>query len=364
MKRKAAKQVLHFGGGGSGPKWMPEEEFLKTEDGLLQYIATIWVHQNHVPTEPPELTGFDFQRLWPSYRAFLESGGKPEMRGHSLEEEWLLFQLGIRSPITCLINSAQPEQPTGRINRFRRLTASGIWEELQRWYENPAFNRPLLPERPAAICPTSLLIYDGAEVAHVIIAVSAWADELHFQDPWPGRSLLCAENNAAGISARESNLIKPGWCITAKEFQRIVYSVFLYEYPPQLLRKAIKFTDEERQAAEQNEILMNILSKSNKEEKTRPIHGMTVISQLMAGARLGIMWRVKVALNDGADINEHGDSGTPLHEAAANGHLDIVQLLVEYGADHRALDLTGKTPAESAFKNGHIAVADYLRSLG
>jgi hypothetical protein len=368
MKRKAAKQVLHFGGESAGPTWMPDEEFLKTEQALLQYVATTWVHQNRVPTEPPELTRFEITRLWPAYRAFLKSGGQLEKRGRSLEEEWLLFQLGLKSPVTCLLNSVQPEQPAGRISRLRLLTASEIWVEFQRWYENPALDRPLLPDKPAAICPTSLLVYDGAKVAHVIAAFSVWANELHFQDPWPGRSLLCAENNAAGVRARKSNFIKPGWRITAKEFQRIVFAVFLYEYPPRLLRKAIELTEEERQAAEQSDFMTNVARRLNKEAAARPvkgrIQGVTSISQLEAGARLGIMWRVKLALNDGADVNESGDLGTPLHGAAANGHLDIVQLLVEHGADHHVIDPAGKTPEELASENGHLAVVDYLRSLG
>jgi hypothetical protein len=235
MKHRA--KILYFGGTGTEATWMPEEEFLKTEQAFLQYIATTWVHQNRVPTEPPELTRFELQVLWPAYHTFLDSGGKLETRGRSLEEEWLIFQLGLKSPITCLLNSAQPEQPVGKISRLRKIEAKEIWIEFKRWYDNPSFDRPLMPDVPAAICPTSMLVYDGAEVAHVICAYSVWANELHFQDPWPGRSLLCEKNNVAGVRARKSNLIEHGWRITAKEFYRVVFAVFLYDYPPGLFLK-------------------------------------------------------------------------------------------------------------------------------
>ena len=59
--------------------------------------------------------------------------------------------------------------------------------------------------------------------------------------------------------------------------------------------------------------------------------------------------------------------------AAENGHVEVLKLLIEAGADHRALTRTwsykeftipgGKSALELAERNGHTEVADYLRGL-
>ncbi|WP_245273458.1 ankyrin repeat domain-containing protein [Mesorhizobium sp. WSM3224] len=52
---------------------------------------------------------------------------------------------------------------------------------------------------------------------------------------------------------------------------------------------------------------------------------------------------------------------TALIEAARNGHLDAVKLLVEHGADVNAADKTGRNSALiEAIKGRHFAVAEYL----
>jgi ankyrin repeat protein len=54
---------------------------------------------------------------------------------------------------------------------------------------------------------------------------------------------------------------------------------------------------------------------------------------------------VALLLKYGAMVNVPGcDNITPLHEAVLNNKLDIVKLLVMYGADAEARDVRGKTP--------------------
>ena len=53
-----------------------------------------------------------------------------------------------------------------------------------------------------------------------------------------------------------------------------------------------------------------------------------------------------------------------IHLAAAEGHLDILQLLVERKADFNAVDRWGSRPLDDARRGGHTAVLEYLLSIG
>jgi len=58
------------------------------------------------------------------------------------------------------------------------------------------------------------------------------------------------------------------------------------------------------------------------------------------------------------------DLRTPLHLAAARGHLAVAQLLVEKGAAVNAVDRFGRTPLHEAVLNGHDDVIAALRAAG
>jgi len=66
----------------------------------------------------------------------------------------------------------------------------------------------------------------------------------------------------------------------------------------------------------------------------------------------------------GADVNAKNNlGGTPLHEAAASGHKEIVEVLVTKGADVNA-NIGGWTPLHLAVDEGHTETADLLRKHG
>ena len=56
--------------------------------------------------------------------------------------------------------------------------------------------------------------------------------------------------------------------------------------------------------------------------------------------------------------------GTPLHYAAANGHKEIAELLIEKGADVKAKDEGGKTPLDVAIQFKELEIADLIRVIG
>ena len=77
---------------------------------------------------------------------------------------------------------------------------------------------------------------------------------------------------------------------------------------------------------------------------------------------------VQLLLQLGADPCAHatvdGHGRTPLHVAAEEGHAQMVQLLAEHGGDPRACSADGSTPLHSAASRGHRDVVKRLVELG
>ena len=55
---------------------------------------------------------------------------------------------------------------------------------------------------------------------------------------------------------------------------------------------------------------------------------------------------------------------TPLHIAARNGHMDVVQLLIDTGADPKRADRDGWTPLKLAAEHGHEDVLEFFLDKG
>ena len=82
-------------------------------------------------------------------------------------------------------------------------------------------------------------------------------------------------------------------------------------------------------------------------------------------AKHGHLEVVRLLIEKGADATaEDKDKKTPLHFAAANGHLEVVRLLIEKGADATAEDEDKKTPMHLAAFNGHVEVVRLLIEKG
>jgi hypothetical protein len=90
---------------------------------------------------------------------------------------------------------------------------------------------------------------------------------------------------------------------------------------------------------------------------------------LAVAAQYGHIEIVRLMLDAGEDPNRFNPVGahshsTPLHQAAVNGHLETVKLLVSRGARTDTKDiLFGGTPAGWANYGGRKDVEEYLRSL-
>ena len=86
------------------------------------------------------------------------------------------------------------------------------------------------------------------------------------------------------------------------------------------------------------------------------------LSELVYWASLGEFEQVKALLEQGIDPNQTDDEDySALQAAAENGYLDIVQLLIQQGADaHYKSEYTALQLAEMADQH---QIVEYLKSL-
>ena len=78
-------------------------------------------------------------------------------------------------------------------------------------------------------------------------------------------------------------------------------------------------------------------------------------SPLHLAAAIGHLKCIEILINAGAnvDISSSDNRKTPMHIAALNGRATVVQMLIDAGANVNAKDDKGATPMKSAAQNGH-----------
>ena len=87
--------------------------------------------------------------------------------------------------------------------------------------------------------------------------------------------------------------------------------------------------------------------------------------RLFAAARDGNTVDAEGALRAGCDVKALDNfNQTPLHWASAEGHVDMVKLLIKHGADVNLSDLYGFTPLHCAALEGRSSVARVLIDNG
>ena len=92
-------------------------------------------------------------------------------------------------------------------------------------------------------------------------------------------------------------------------------------------------------------------------------HFYTQDTLLIEAAANGHLDVVKLLIENGADVNLKGEAWYgPLHAAASKGHIEVVKILLENGADVNIFQQN--KPLHNAAMNGHIEVAEILLAHG
>jgi peptide-methionine (S)-S-oxide reductase len=126
-----------------------------------------------------------------------------------------------------------------------------------------------------------------------------------------------------------------------------------------LLESGVPMTATIAAALGRNDELLKVLRDANA-ATTQTAFGIAVINRQHAAARL--------CLEAGADVNAflpvHSHS-LPIHQAAVNDDVEMLQLLVEYGTRLDVRDtLWNATPLDWAIHTGKQAAEKYVRSVG
>jgi hypothetical protein len=88
------------------------------------------------------------------------------------------------------------------------------------------------------------------------------------------------------------------------------------------------------------------------------------VMELIQAVKEGDIVKTKELLDEGeVDVNDHGDEQewTPLNYASGKGDINMVNLLLERGADVFITGRDQRTPYEISLAAGHVEVAQLLR---
>jgi hypothetical protein len=187
--------AIRFAGGGS-PAVPPPEVFERARASHPLWMRLLESAYEKLATSP-------------------ESEGRyadPKGQGATVVQVWRFLALFGREPWAVVAHELPPEQTEG-ITRLVQSSPARVVQILKAMQA--------LQDHVNAVT----LHFDG-QTGHCIRITShdTIRDRFTYHDPWPERSLLCKENNLAGVDAQPEG---SRWSVSAQELQRVIVASFI-----------------------------------------------------------------------------------------------------------------------------------------
>src|SRR5215210_982766 len=137
-------------------------------------------------------------------------------KGATLEQAWRAqFALAGIQQVCLLATNGRPPRRTADIPQTVRLPPPQLVETLARLFT-----------ASSTAVQTFVLLDDRNGHCVVLLGHDPSTRSFVYHDPWPGRSLLCRENNAFGVAAEPAE--EGRWRITEAELGTVISAVFMF----------------------------------------------------------------------------------------------------------------------------------------
>ncbi|KAJ8281063.1 hypothetical protein GJAV_G00063080 [Gymnothorax javanicus] len=114
-------------------------------------------------------------------------------------------------------------------------------------------------------------------------------------------------------------------------------------------------------AATGNVECVGILLQDGVDVNAKNVFGRTPLQVMMMGST--IVARLLLEHGANPNVSDSSTGSTPLHDAAREGFLDTVEILIQFGADRSARDFGNRRPIDLAREKGYRDVVSYLEAL-
>jgi hypothetical protein len=205
------------------------DEFEQRAD-FQAWVGTEWIYRPGVPEF------FRANQRDEVYRQFVieHPTWRGVRRGMTPQELILSGQLVFGRPLSILLSSEQPTPDLRRVRHKELLEPADLVRSLLRvcWNENRWYQPESLESR------YGLLVHDG-RTGHAVSVSHLRKESCDFVyfDPMPGRSMLCAENNAAGADAKAHEGSPRWWDLSVGDLLKVIYALVIPTHVRQLWRQ-------------------------------------------------------------------------------------------------------------------------------